>query len=240
MNLEKILENYGLDEKQAKVYLACLEMGSASVQRISEKAGIPRSTTYEILDFLRDKGFVSTFLKKRVKYFSPEDPKKIITRAKGKIESLEKSLPRILAAYRRTAHQPAVRFYQGKQGMKVILDEILEEAIEIKAFTSTNDLFALLGDYWPDYLRKRIKKKIPVKVITQESAKARERQELGPQELREVKIIPESYGHHGHVFTWNNKVAIFTFKKDLVALVIESEEVARIQEATFDFMWDAC
>ncbi|PIT86455.1 MAG: hypothetical protein COU33_03055, partial [Candidatus Magasanikbacteria bacterium CG10_big_fil_rev_8_21_14_0_10_43_6] len=39
-NLTTILQNLGLNEKEAKVYLACLELGSATVQEVSDKAGV--------------------------------------------------------------------------------------------------------------------------------------------------------------------------------------------------------
>jgi len=239
MNLEKILENYGLTERQAKVYLACLEMGSASVQKISVTAGIPRSTVYEVLDFLRGKGFVSTFQKKRTKYFTAEDPQKIIIQAKGSVEMLEESLPRLRAVYKQAGTQPTVRFYQGKEGMKIILEEMLGEANELRSFAS-EDIFHLFGDWWTKYIQKRIKNKIPVRVIIPESSLAHQRQELGPEQLRTVKIIPKVYEHHGFVLVWKNKVAIFTFKKELMALVIESEEVASVQKSVFEFIWDGC
>jgi len=62
---------------------------------------------------------------------------------------------------------------------------------------------------------------------------------LGPKQLREVKIIPATYKYHGMVFIWQNKIAMFSFKKDMEALVIESEELSKIQKAMFDVIWDS-
>ena len=52
MRLEQTLKDYGLKEKQIKVYLACLQLGTGSVVKIAQKAGMPRSTVYEILESL--------------------------------------------------------------------------------------------------------------------------------------------------------------------------------------------
>ena len=41
------------------------------------------------------------------------------------------------------------------------------------------------------------------------------------------------------VFIWQNKIAMFSFKKDMEALVIESEELSKIQKAMFDVIWDS-
>lgn len=238
MNLEKTLENYGLNEKEAKIYLACLELGSASVQKISQKAFIPRSTVYEILDNLQRKGFVSNFLKKKVKYFSVEAPQKVIGLTKEKLEVLEQALPQLNALYGEAKTRPTVRLYQGRDQMKIILKEILAEANELLAFAASDDLFATLGDWWPEFLRQRIKRKMPARVIMRESEKAKERQRLGPGELREVRLIPGEYQYHGMTIIWKGKIAMLSFKEDLVALVVESKELAEMQKAMFEVIWD--
>lgn len=239
MNLEKILKNYGLTEKQAKVYLACLELGSASVQKISQKINLARSTCYEVLDSLRQQNLISTYQKKKTKYFSAEDPDKIITMAKEKVEMLAKALPYLEAAYGKAKTRPSVRFYQGEQGMKLILDEVVKEARELLSFGSVDDLWETLGNDWHKFVKKRMKQKIPARVILRESKKARERQKLGPHELREVRIIPANYEHHGTIFVWKNKIAMFSFKTEHMALVIESEILAQSQRTMFNIIWDS-
>ena len=60
-NLELELQHIGLNEREAKVYLAALELGPSPVQKIAQRAGIPRATVYLVLDDLRSKGFVTTY-----------------------------------------------------------------------------------------------------------------------------------------------------------------------------------
>lgn len=238
MNLKKVLENYGLTEKQASVYLACLEMDSASVYRISKKVRIPRSTCYEVLEDLKEMGLVTTFRRKKVLYYAAEDLKIIINSTKEKIKELESALPEFSAMFGSSKLQPTVRFYQGQAGMKTILEEILNEATYIKGFVSAVDQFAVLGSVWPQFLKKRIGKKIKAMIIMTDSEKAQERKRLGEQELRQVKIMPKQYKHHVTMFICKRKTAIFSYKKEMMALVIESEEFSQAQEAIFDFNWD--
>ena len=60
-NLEFELQKIGLDEREAKVYLATLELGPSPVQKIAQRSQVPRATTYLVLDDLQNKGFVSTY-----------------------------------------------------------------------------------------------------------------------------------------------------------------------------------
>lgn len=239
MQLAKILERYGFTKIQAKVYLACLELGFSSVQRISLRANLSRSTVYEALDALRRRGLVSVFEKRNIKYFSAESPRKIVSESQGIAQMLKAALPHFEAIESRAGRQPIIRFFQGKQGMIAVLKEILREAKEIRCFSSAEDLFETLDQYFPKFVSHRIKKRIPVRAILRESKKARERKELGPQQLRTVKIIPSQYEHHGLIFIWQNKIAMFSFRGEMEVVVIESEELVSVQRAMFEYIWDS-
>ena len=61
--LKNNLIELGLSEKEASVYLASLELGASSVQKISQQAKINRATTYVIIESLSKKGLMSTMEK---------------------------------------------------------------------------------------------------------------------------------------------------------------------------------
>ncbi|MDO8564662.1 MAG: helix-turn-helix domain-containing protein [bacterium] len=241
MSLTKTLQEYGLKEKHVRVYVACLELGSGSILKISQKAALPRSTTEVILNSLQEKGFVSSFKKKNAKYFSTEDPKRIVAGAKAKAELLEKALPEFREVYARSNIIPTVRFYHGKEGMKTMLREIISdtEAKELIAFSSVDDIFELLGKEFYTFVQKRVKRGLPSRVILRETDKAWERIARGTSELRQVRLIPPSYEHHGLIYVWGNKVAMVSLKHEWVVLIIESAELAQAQKTLFDALWDS-
>ncbi|MDO8624269.1 MAG: helix-turn-helix domain-containing protein [bacterium] len=241
MSLEKILKEYGLKEKHAKVYLACLELGSGSVLRISQKAALPRSTTEVILNALQEKRFVSSFKKKNARYFSTEDPKTIVASAKTKAELLEKALPEFRELYARSNIIPTVRFYHGKEGMKGVFEEILSDtfAKELVAFSSIDDVFELLGKDFTNFVKKRIQRGMRSRVILRESEKAWERVRLGQSELRQVKLISPNYEHHGLFYVWGSKIAMISLRHEWSVLIIESEELAKSQKMFFEALWDS-
>ena len=51
--------------------------------------------------------------------------------------------------------------------------------------------------------------------------------------------MPDQYDHHGMVLIWGDKITLFSFKKEIIALVIESKELAQTQRAMFNFIWDS-
>ena len=169
------LAQFGLNDKATKVYLACLELGTGSAQKIAEKALLPRTTVYEVLEHLVHHGFISTFLKKRIRNFSTEDPQQIIRLAESKVNTLKDALPEMNAIVGRDRKRPVVRFYQGKEQMKIVLEEMLAEADELLSFAAPEDLFRELGDWYLDFVKRRVKKKVSVRLIATDSARSRER-----------------------------------------------------------------
>lgn len=238
MQIKKVLEQYGLKEMHATIYLACLELGSASIQKVSQKSGVARSTCEAVLQSLHEKGFVTTFKKKNIKYFSPEDPKKLISLAKEKVSLLENALPQFGALYYKGDTFPVSRLYEGEDGIRLVLQEILDEAKELLSFGSIDDIYESVGDYFPSFTKERIKRSIPLKVILRDTPLARERQRLGEQQLREVRLMPENNHLSSVTFIWNNKIAMCSFKDKIIALVIQSEELASIQKTMFNLIWD--
>ena len=45
-NLAKSLKSLGIEEKQAKVYLACLELGTATIQELADKSKVKRTSIF--------------------------------------------------------------------------------------------------------------------------------------------------------------------------------------------------
>ena len=239
MKIQNVLKNYGLNEKQIQVYMSCLELGSAPVQKISQKSGLVRTSVYEILEVLRKKGFVNLFLKKKVKYYSAEDPEQVFRLAQNKLDSLKEILPELNALYGNTRNRPRVRFYQGKEAMKLIMEEILSEAKELECFGAIDDLLKETGDYHEKFVERRIKNKIPLRVILKDTKTARTRKLLGAQQLRKVKLmVDSSIDSQGLIFIWNYKIAMFSYVQDLIGVVVESKVLANTQKSFFDNLWN--
>ncbi len=121
----------------------------------------------------------------------------------------------------------------------MILEEMLSEAKEILGFSSAEDYIATLEDYLPSFLEKRLKKRIPIRSILRESPKAKGRKELGQEQLRKVRLISPSYEYHSLTAIWGNKFAMFSFKDEMMALVVESKELAQSQKVMFNLIWDS-
>src|SRR3990167_2385024 len=77
MNLEA-LEKIGLSKAEIKVYISLLELGSVPSGSIVKETEFRKSTVYESIRRLQEKGLVSYVIKEGIKYFEATDPERII------------------------------------------------------------------------------------------------------------------------------------------------------------------
>ena len=168
----KDLEQFGLSDKEAKVYLACLELGPSTAAQIAQKADVNRATTYVAIESLTKQGLLSSHEKDSKTFFSAEDPamlKRLLDQqreeVKNKLSSLEELLPELIKMHNYAGEKPKVRFFEGKEGLDTIKDEILKvKDKKIEAFFPIDDLIKVFSaEEEQKYFQRRLAKKISIR-----------------------------------------------------------------------------
>ncbi len=167
--MEDELREFGLTEKEIKVYIALLKLGSALVQDISKKAGTYRTYTYEVLKSLKEKGLVSYVIKSGKQYFEVAQPEKLINILKEREEKIKKILPTLENIYNSSPEKPKIEVYEGKEGLKSIYDDMIKTKREILAYGSAKKQIELMQFYFPNFIKRRVKEGIKTKVIIEKS-----------------------------------------------------------------------
>ena len=90
-----LLKEDGLNEKEIKVYLYLAGNMELTGYKIAKETKIHRSTCYDILEKLINKGFVNKIQKKDKNYYSVNEISKIISSLRGKEIILTELIPRL-------------------------------------------------------------------------------------------------------------------------------------------------
>ncbi len=142
--------------------------------------------------------------------------------------------------YNTQTKKPKIRFYEGIEGIKLVLNETLDipAGEEILAYSSAESIHQYLGDeYVSYYLSMRIKKRIRQRAIAEDSEEAREHQKNDIQELRKTRLInQELFPFSNEINIFKNKICIISYK-DLLGIIIESTEIAKTQKSIFELAW---
>jgi sugar-specific transcriptional regulator TrmB len=120
---EQFLQEIGLSEKEAKVYLALLQVDSDSIPNIAKKTDINRTTVYPLLESLNKKGLVSETLEGKKVFYQAAAPERLETfverqkvTLQEKSERLKDIIPQIKSIQREQGERPVVKMFTGREG----------------------------------------------------------------------------------------------------------------------------
>jgi len=235
--LIKVLTNLGLTDKEAKVYLACTEKGTSVVSDIAHIAGINRVTTYDILEKLKQKGLVSYFTKKKIKYFNSINPEILLEEFEKRTTDLRSSLPKFKTLTGDINH-PRIRYFEGLEGIKAIYADTLTSQSEILNYSNSHEIRKQWPTYDEDYVAKRAKKKIFLKGLSPQDKEGELVHSEDTKYFREMRLIPSNqFDFTNEINIYDDKVVIISFKEELIGMIIESTEIANSQRAIFEMCW---
>ncbi|MBI1833657.1 MAG: hypothetical protein HYR90_02420 [Candidatus Andersenbacteria bacterium] len=250
MEFTKELKKLGLKDKEAAVYLGCLELGSATAQQISRKAHVVRATTYVELESLMQMGLVTKFKQGKKTLFSAEPPRQL-TRLlekqeesiKEKKEGLNHLLPELQILMKTGGGKPSVRYFEGKEGLHAIRQEIVmhtQPGHTVYNFTPIDYLNAVFPENETVYYKQRSAKGIKAKTIfTTKSPTVRDRvfAELYQQQTEKRFVKPEDFPSTSGMTIYEDRIAIGSFTGDLMGVVIESEQMTDMMVRLFELAW---
>lgn len=113
-----------MTDKEAKVYLAVLEAGEATVGSIAMKTRIKRPTVYTIIESLHHRGLVSQQARQGIKRISALPPQVLIERFRNSVAQAENILPQLLEMAYASPLKPRLRFLEGIDGIKEVIREV--------------------------------------------------------------------------------------------------------------------
>ena len=242
---DDILERAGLSPSERAVYLALLE-GASGVKEIMKISSEKRPTVYYALNSLEAKGLVSKTGKDHAGSFQVEPIEKLSVLIEDRIAK-EKALLADIGMF-------AVSYLKKKQSSKVrvsyfdtvqsirsaIMYTVYATSKHIRSIVPADNFFAEIGlsfinEYVDEKNARGIKtmalwEDIPNKKILQDKYNG-----------SSIRQLPVSM--HGAfkttVFVYDDRTLYISPQKESFAVLIESEEHARLMRAMFDVVWDA-
>ncbi|MCK5630023.1 MAG: hypothetical protein KAI26_05370, partial [Nanoarchaeota archaeon] len=112
MELE-ILEEFGLNEKESRIYVTLLKEKSCNASRLAKLTNLNRTTAYLELDNLLRLGLVSYVIKDSRRYYQAASPEKLLEILDTKKAKIESILP-MLKGLHKSSQSFKIETYEGK------------------------------------------------------------------------------------------------------------------------------
>ncbi len=234
------LEELGLSNAEAKIYLALLELGPSKTGKIIDRTKLQSSTVYHILGSLLEKGLVSYILKGKVKYFQSSAPDSLMHFLKDKERKLNEILPELKEKETLSKQKQNARVYEGINGLKAAFSDILTSLksgeeyyfFQVPKENLYDDNVIL---FLRNYHLKRSEKGIKVKGLALKGTKSlinRIFKGIKHTQIHYVKeFIPTG------LIIYKNKVITLDWDNIPTAFVIESHAVSNSYKHFFEEKW---
>lgn len=237
MTLSDQLIQFGLNQKQAVIYLALLELGASPVIQLTKKTGILRTTVYDVLIELQKKGLISQTRKGKKRLFLAQDPENLGKMLEEKQNRLQELMPALKSMLNTTGSKPVIRYYEGIEGIKEVYRDTLKYQGLLQAFVTENIVRKLGQEFADEYKGKRVKARIQVQVIGPDTDEIIEYKKSDRADLKETRLVPrETFPFSIEMNIYGNKIAFMSFSEQL-GLIIESSEIAKNLRFLFDLAW---
>lgn len=227
------LQRLGLSRNEAKIYLALLELGEAQAGLLSKKTQINRTTTYDALERLLEKGLISYAIQAGRKGFKAAPPEKLIENLQEQQRAGEEIIPELQKICGSSKEQEGSAIYEGRKGIKSILQDILK-CKEYIAFGSSGKFLEIMKHDFIAFQRRKKERSIRARVILNESARKSETVSFAYTQFR---YIPDLYATPTSTFVYGDHSAIIIWGENPVAIVINSKAVAKSHRSYFELLW---
>jgi len=241
------LQNLGLSDKEASVYLAALELGTDTVQRIAAKAKVKRVTTYVVLETLMKKGLVSKVEKEKKTFYVAEEPERLgrfldalIKELNFKKNNLAPLLKQLSLIDNVKTNKPIVRFFEGREGVDTLIDDFYKELASEKEKTEKNraPLYLaysrdLLNKYFPP---EEIKKNRDVRVKANVEAIALFNQAKSDEKFiksKSYRLSDKNYPFPCDIAIFKDKIRMISLGSEPSAILIIDKNLACGMESLF-------
>jgi sugar-specific transcriptional regulator TrmB len=232
------LKEFGLSETEIALYTTLLKTGDSTANRLAKITGIKRTTTYDNLSLLINKGIVSIITKENVTYYLASDPHKIIRLIEDKKDRINKIIPELQSLKEIAKDTTGVTFFEGKKGVLTVLNDIIDEKKELWFYGSRKKALVALQHYPENFIQKRAEHKIPLKaVLASEDKGDPAYNDKKVYALSNLKFLEHFNNTSTNVFIYGDKVAFMTYGENLVGIIIKNSDVVKQQRELFNLFW---
>ena len=229
---EKLL-HVGLTATEAKLYLMLLDISKAQAGVLSRKTGIHRRSVYDALDRLIEKGLVAYMVENGLRYYMPEDPKRLQDLIDEKRDEIYSVLPQLHAKFSHDKGKQETLFFRGKQGIKTIFEDQIRTGKDVFILGASPVAREIIKYYLPHYTKKREAAKIKLHLLYYGKRVAE-----GKIPLSKVRYLPQKYDSLVSTNIYGDKCAIIIWlPHDPVAILVKQPDVAKAFKGYFDMLW---
>ncbi len=235
-----IARSLGLTGPEARVYLAALELGEASMLDLSRKAKVKRTTLYHFIDGLLARQLLVQTKRGKRKVYSAVAPEHLLEVAKTRMWELEQTMPLLKAIHHKSVHKPRVTFHEGIEGIKEVYSDMLVTGAPIVGWSDYKHMWSALGkEYCAYFPRERAKRNITFRSIASDSPESRKIAAGDGPVQRQTKFL-KTGDLKTEINIYGSKILLASFRSNpAFAVLIEDADIAETLRVSWKALWES-
>lgn len=217
------LQEIGLTEIEAKIYLLLLKSNELTASDIAKKSNTNRTFTYDLISNMQKKGLISYNIKDNKKYFRAANPNHLLELLKQKEDVLKSIIPDLQKLTIPDPKAPYIEVFSSKQGVRTALNLLLKDT-EISIQGSISD-FKKIMDVSYDIWTARRKH---ARISTSDNIDI-------PN--AEVKFLDNTEETPTTTFITDSQAIIVLWSENPVAIRIDNRDIAKEYLRMFNKLW---
>ncbi len=243
--MDTVLQELGLNEKEARFYLYLLEEGSLTAAEIAKRLKESRTNTYMVMDRLTAENLIEADDTTPVRLYRAADPAVLKSRVSRQMQevkqthaALQSVLPELSSLFNLSQHRPGVTYLEGIEGFKTLLED------NAKLKQGTIDLLAsseapINIQSW-ELLQRGIAKRAARGVVTRAIFDVREDKKPLIQDFAGKNYEIRFWGQTplpGEIVIYGNKIAFTVYQPSLIVTIMTNEVMAGTFRVIFEQLW---
>jgi sugar-specific transcriptional regulator TrmB len=235
MPFEAELRDLDFTDNEIKVYIVLLRIGSAKAGRIAKESALERTSTYNALKRLVEKGMVSSIFEANRKVFSASEPSKIVDIFKEKEERASLVIPKLEELKKFEKEKENILKFRGYSGVKTVLNDVLsvcKDGDEYMIMGSEGQLSERMPLFAKIFVARKDKRKLMSRILVRKGNK-----QTVSSKYTKVRFVPQEVISPAVTTIYGSKVHIILWSEIPEAIIIDDADVAKTYRSYFEFMW---
>jgi len=244
---QDILKNAGLTNVQTEIYEFLLNNGEFKASILARNIKRPRGVVYKGLDELIELGLVEKRDDKdMISVFRAEHPSKLEQMYINKEASIKRNkklfidtLPNLISAYNITLNKPGIKFYEGLEGVKKVINDTLTAKDVIYTYADAEAVVKYIDKINQEYVKKRDKLNIQKKMILIDSSFTRNYLKDYHRQTTDMRFIDHKLFPFNSVMQiYDGKISYITLSdKSMIGVIIQDPSIYQMHKSIFEFNW---
>ncbi len=239
--IKDTLSKTGLTRGESEVYELLVEIGTCKAGTLIKRANLASSKVYDVLQRLSIKGLVGFSIKNGVKYYDATPPERLIDYIEEKKKELnnaeseiKKIIPVIKGRREALKDSSSVRMFEGAQGPKIVLKELVEESRKEGVNYGFGTPANPFAEVYPSELNEFFKAEKAYKLKTLLLFAKGNRQK---QPNANIRYLPPEFFSPVRTMIAGNKVFLVDFTKPYTSIIIDNKQIAESYKEHFKILW---